>query len=216
VNSLFTTQVSKIRPLLTYIKKQQENRRFVRAVEISATFTLITFFMFFAIKPTLLTISSLKGDIESKKILKAALKEKINKVILAQDLFSQVQEKYQIVNSSLPDRPAYYEAASQILKNGKDTNIQVDNLSFNLQDLESQKIDPNVQSYSVSVGVVGSFNSGLKLASELLKNRRIINISAVNFFNEIQLVESTGSATGGINTKFVSSFYYWPEHYGKK
>jgi hypothetical protein len=60
---------SKINPLISYLSKQRENNKFVKSIEISATFILISFFTFFAIKPTLLTISRLVGDIKAKEIL---------------------------------------------------------------------------------------------------------------------------------------------------
>ena len=57
---------SRLTPLFDYIKKRQENRKLRKTFELAATFILISFFLFFAIKPTALTISALIGDIKSK------------------------------------------------------------------------------------------------------------------------------------------------------
>ncbi|HEX7542661.1 MAG TPA: hypothetical protein VF385_01090, partial [Patescibacteria group bacterium] len=125
---------SKISPLLSYLSKQRENKKFVRSIEISGTFILISFFTFFAIKPTLLTISKLVGDIKAKELLVKQLKSKINDVIISQDLFSQVQEKYALVESSLPTSPRFYQAASQIVGLTEKNQIYLDKINYSITD----------------------------------------------------------------------------------
>jgi hypothetical protein len=211
MNPLVRTQISRVRPLFEYLKKQQDNRKFVHSIEISATFVLITFFMVFALRPTILTISALKGDIESKKILKEELRNKINQVVTAQDLFSQVQERYQIVNSGLPDHPNYYEAADIIEQTGKKYDIPVDSLAFDLEN-STTDVSPDVQTYSIHTMVNGPFINAVNLATEILKNRRAdyINILNLATADDSQTSDSTSSAKPGISTKFSTAFYFWP------
>lgn len=211
-------QVSRVKPLFDYIKKQQENRKMVRSIEIGATFVLITFFLVFALRPTIITISTLKGDIESKKILKEELRNKINKVIVAQDLFSQVQERYQVVNSSLPDKPNYYEASTIIQQVGQKYGVSADSMAFNLESNEVKE-DAGIQTYNVSVGVNGPFTNALSFATEILKNRRTDYISALNFINSTEANNNTASpsaVSSGVSTRFSTVFYYWPPINEKK
>jgi len=211
-------QVSRAKPLFDYIKKQQENRKFIKSIEIGATFILITFFLVFALRPTILTISSLKGDIESKKLLKEELRVKINKVIAAQELFSQVQERYQIVNSSLPDKPNFYEASSIVQQIGQKYGVAADSMAFNLE-VGEVKEDPRIQAYNVSVGVNGPFTNALKFVTEILKNRRTGYISALNFVNQTELNNNSASPSvtpTGVSTRFATIFYYWPPINEKK
>lgn len=211
-------QVSRAKPLFDYIKKQQENRKFIKSIEIGATFILITFFLLFALRPTIITISALKGDIESKKILKEELRNKINKVITAQDLFSQVQERYQVVNSSLPDKPNYYESSAIIQQIGQKYGVSAESMAFNL-DAGEVKEDPGIQAYNVSVGVNGPFTNALSFATEILKNRRTDYISALNFVNATEINNSSASPSataGGVSTRFSTIFYYWPPINEKK
>lgn len=211
-------QVSRAKPLFDYIKKQQENRKVIKSIEIGATFILITFFLVFALRPTIITISTLKGDIESKKILKEELRNKINKVIIAQDLFSQVQERYQVVNSSLPDKPNYYESSAIIQQIGQKYGIPADSMAFNL-DAGEVKEDSGIQAYNVSVGVNGPFTNALSFATEILKNRRTDYISALNFIDSTATNNNSASPSAtanGVNTRFSTVFYYWPPINEKK
>ncbi len=214
----FSAQVSKVKPLFAYLKKQRENKKFIKNTEITATFILITFFLYFAVRPTFLTISSLVGDIKSKQLMKQELKKKINNVIKAQDLYSLAQEKYQLINFSLPDRPNYYDAAFQTQSTGQEAGIQINKIAFDLAGSgTSKKLDPNLTNYSLGLTIDGRFNDAVKIVNELLKNRRLVNIESLNIGLPPENTASSGASTnGGINTRFSALFYYWPEIYGKK
>ena len=188
---------SKVNPLLSYLSKQRENNKFIKSVEISATFLLISFFTFFAIKPTLLTISKLVGDIKAKEILVKELKAKINNVIISQDLFSQVQEKYALVEASLPSSPRFYQATSQIVGLTEKNQVYLDKINYSISDSNF---------YSTSISTSSSFLSATSLLSGLLQNRRLFQIDQISF----SLEKDTGSKT--ININLPLKIYYWPKN----
>ena len=216
MTALEVSPVSRIKPLINYVRKRQENKKFVKSIEVSATFSLVTFFLFFAIRPTFLTISKLQGDIESKKILKTELKNKINQIIQAQDSYSQVQEKYQLIDSSLPERPNYYQAASQIKKDSSDLSIPINSLNYVVVKVDENKPDPNFSSYDVDINIDGQFSKSVSLISQLLKNRRLMNIASIRLGTNLEANTASPSANGQINTRFASTFYYWPTLNEKK
>lgn len=188
---------SKISPLLSYLSKQRENKKFIRSIEISGTFILISFFTFFAIKPTLLTISKLVGDIKAKEILVKQLKAKINDVIISQDLFSQVQERYALVESSLPTRPRFYQAASQVVGLSEKNQIYLNKINYSITDSNY---------YSTSISTSSSFLSATSLLSELLQNRRLFQIDQISFSLE------KDSSSKIININLPLKIYYWPNN----
>jgi len=188
---------SKINPLLSYLEKQRENKKFVRSIEISATFILISFFTFFAIKPTLLTISKLIGDIKAKEILVKELKTKINDIIISQDLFSQVQEKYALVESSLPTSPRFYQSTAQIVGLTEKNQIYLNKVNYSLADSNY---------YSTSISTSSSYLSATSLLSELLQNRRLFQIDQISF----SLEKDTGSKM--ITIILPLKIYYWPNN----
>lgn len=204
-------QFSRVKPLYEYLKKQRENYRFIRSVEISATFVLVSFFLVFAVRPTVLTISSLWGDIQAKQVLKTQLKTRIDNVVKAQDVFSQVQERYQIINDSLPDRPQYSQAAQQIQQTGNNSGLNVDSFDYIVQTDDKNPIAPYVKNYQISLNLNGSFSSAVQMISNLLQNRRLINISSISIgiSGSGDIAAPTGIPSGNINTIFDSSYYYW-------
>lgn len=209
--SPFLTRFSQIQPVLDYLKKQQENEKFLKTLEITATFVLIIFFTYFAIRPTALTIASLLGEIESKKILKTELNKKINNIILAQDLFSQVEGKYSIVNNSLPDRPNYFDAVNQI-KNNCLVGCNLGQMNFNFEADPNTPPNKNIETYTVNVIDNGSFESAVDLATKVLQNQRLTNIGSIQFsISQTTTSASSPSASRNqLGTNFSTIFYYWP------
>jgi hypothetical protein len=217
MSNLLNSQISRVKPLFDFLKKQRENQKFIERMEIASTFALISFFMFFAIRPTALTISSLLGDIESKKVLKKELRSKINDVIQAQESFSEVQERYHVINNSLPDRPSYYQAAYQVQKTGELLGINIDKITFNLSDSQGSTM-PDVQPYTISLDIDDDFMSSTRLISDIIGNQRATEIKLINFGQlpkeNIPASESSSSAEVDpghkLKTRFSVKFYYWP------
>jgi len=195
--SNYTNIISKVDPLFSYLAKQQENQKSAKLLEIGCTFILVSFFVFFAIKPTSLTISKLIGDIRAKEVLSKELRGKINDVIISQDLFSQVQEKYLIVESSLPDKPGFYHANSQILGLTQKNKIILDGISYSVTDLNN---------FSTSISTSSSFLSASSLISQILQNRRLIKI------NQFSLEVDKDASGNLIQMNLPLKIYYWSQN----
>lgn len=201
--------ISKTKPLVEYLKKQQENRKFIETVELGATIFLVAFFLLFAIKPTVLVISSLIGEINSKKILTAGMKNKISNVIQAQDSFSQVQQRYLIIDSSLPKLERYSYSANQIIAAARASGIDLTNLNFDVANDSnlSQTVKPsnkNLKSYAVSVSSNSDFASLITYVDRLLNNRRHFEIPTIT----ISAVQKDNNQPA---FKILVNAFYWNE-----
>jgi len=197
LNLEITKLYSRVSPFFAYLEKKRENQKLVRSVEIGGTFFLISFFILFAIKPTFLTISALVGDIKAKEDMTKQLKVKINDIIQAQDLFSQVQERYSLVEASLPTTPRFFQSNLQVL--GVTTKYQV---SLDKIDYFMKKEQDN---YSVNLSTSTSFSSAINVVSDLLKNRRLIDLDGLTLsVNE--------DFPGQINVIMPLKVYYWRDN----
>jgi len=195
---LNNSNISRLNPLFVYLRKQRENQRFMRYMEISGTFILIAFFAFFALKPTFFTISSLLGEIKSKTNLTQQLRKKIDDVIVAQDLFSRVQEKYYLVDASLPDSPGLYRTNSQINQAANNSGLKLSKLEYNLNENDY---------YSVNISSGASFSQALGLLSEILNNRRLIELQNLSF-----AVDEASMGAQQINMTLPLKVFYWPKN----
>lgn len=207
------TLVSQAKPLLEYLKKRQEDQKFLKSIEIAFTFTAISFFLVFAIKPTATTISALVGDIKSKQILVKEMRSKINNIVIAQDNFSKVQEKYRVVESSLPDSPRYYYSANQLRFSAQLSQINLDKLSFNVED---KPIHPNLKYYSVSISQNSDFTSIVDFITKLQDSRRLLDLNPINLAVKLSKDKESTPSASGINLGLNSRLYFWQQNNEKK
>lgn len=77
-----------LQPLYHYLRQQSEKQKFLKQLEIGATFSLVAIFLFTAITPTAKAIFSLIGEIKSKELTTASMKSKIINILEAQSNYS--------------------------------------------------------------------------------------------------------------------------------
>jgi hypothetical protein len=134
------------------------------------------------------------GDIKSKEILSKELKTKINDVIIAQDLFSQVQERYYLVESSLPINPRFSQATSQIMSTSQNHQIFLNKIDFIIQDSKY---------FSANISTTSSYLSAVSFVSDILQNRRLMGLDNFTF----SLSKNVQDQKISINLPL--KIYYW-------
>lgn len=198
-NFILTPQ---IKPLLEFLRKQRENERLMQAVENIATIFLIIFFLLVAVRPTVMTISALLGEIKSKEILKAKMRQKINDVVQAQDSFSQVQERYYIVDSALPDRPSYGRIVGQFQSLATSSGFSLRSVDIRLKGADTQP-----ESYGTQLNSNIPFASVFVFLENLGRIRRLITIDNINLSQSSS--DSQSDQPAMINFGLTSKVYFW-------
>jgi len=203
-----------LRPMYSYIRKQAENEKFIKYFEVSATFTLIAIFLFFAIMPTITTISSLIGEIKSKEAFIKKVDLKINNIIKAQESYSQVQEKYYLIDDSFPSLANYYKGTTNLATIFKESSLDIDQISLNI----SENKDKNPQffkSYQVNIVGEGQYSSVLEMVKKMLSNRRLINTSSIRL-NQLESDKNNQNMSKNIKINLLSDLYFLPDNNEKK
>lgn len=201
--------ISKTAPIYEYLKKQQENRQFNKSVEIAATFTLISIFVFFAIKPAVTTISGLIGEIQAKEASSVQMRQKIDQIVAAQDAFSQIQEKYQLIEDILPTTPKYTDIAIQVEGIGYTSGVDLSAVNFSLEREHAQKeINTNLIPVSLNIGQNTSFQPALDLIDHLNRNRRAIRVNSVSFTAN-RSVDKKETTQAVLNFGAGLDIFYW-------
>jgi hypothetical protein len=210
MNSKIT--LNQIRPFYQYLRQQAEKKKVSKYIEITATFTLVTIFLFFAIKPTALAISSLVGEIKSKELASQKMSSKINSILQAQDSFAQAQEKYSILESGFPSNPNFYQAAVNFSSISEQSSVDIKQLSFNIsQPIKDKKKsdDSLTKSFQVNLFTESQYQQSLSLIKELIGNRRLIDISSIKF-SRPENKKNVTSNQDFINLSIISNLFYSP------
>lgn len=193
-----------LRPMYSYIRKQAENQKFLKYLEIGGTFTVIAIFLFFAIMPTMTTIFSLTGEIKSKETYIKKVNAKISNIIKAQSTYAQVQENFSLIEDSFPSQPQYYNGASNLATLFRDSFLDINQINFNLDDKSTK--DNSFGSYQVNISGEGQYSDILNITKNMLNNRRLINTSNI----QINQLETDKNETGSnkIKINISNDLYY--------
>jgi len=203
-----------LRPMYSYIRKQAENEKFLRYLEVGGTFTLIAIFLFFAIMPTMTTIFSLTGDIKSKEAFIKKVDSKITNVIKAQESYAKVQEKYPLIEDSFPTLGQYYKGASNLATIFKESSLDINQISLNL-DEEKDKKNHFFKSYQVNVNGEGQYSSVLEMVKKIFNNRRLANTVNIKI-NQINSDSVSQVNSKNIKISLSSDLYFLPNNNEKK
>lgn len=201
-----------LQPLYRHLRQQAENKKTYKYVEIGATFFLIAIFLSTAIAPTAKAISTLLGEIKSKEILEKKLKNKIDSIILAQTNYSLMQEesRYQILESSFPSRPRYYDSAVVFSSAATQSNNQLDQLSFKVDPNESLDSKPQNPSFSLNSSTQSEYRSLLDMINKIKDNRRLVDIESLQI-NQIDKKEKSSSSSSSlINLSLSTNLFFLP------
>lgn len=201
-----------LRPMYDYIRKQTENKKFLKYLEIGGTFSLITLFLFFAIMPTITTISSLVGDIKSKEAYISKVDLKVANLIEAQESYAQVQEKYYLVEDAFPSLAHYYDGVSNLAIVFQDSSLDITQIGLNINE-DDDSTNNFFKTYQVSVNGEGQYSSVLEMIKKMFNNRRLVNTTSVQL-NQLPKEDQTDSKK--IRVNLSNNLYFLPDNNEKK
>lgn len=198
-----------LRAMYEYIRKQAEKQKFFKYIEIGDTFALVAVFLFFAIMPTITTISSLLGEIKSKETLIKKADSKIKNIIKAQETFAQVQEKYSLVEESFPSQPKYYIGTANLGTIFRDSTLDINQINISLNNSD-KKNDSFFNSYEININGEGQYPVVMEMIKKILNNRRLINISGIQI-NQIKSEDNIGDPQK-IKVNISNDLYFLPDN----
>lgn len=207
LSSYKTSRTSK---LFEFIRQQQENKKSTQITEIAATFILVSFFLFFAIRPAIVTLITLVTEVKSKQVLAVQLKNRINSTLEAQDKFSEFQKNYLILEQALPSKPNYTHAGAQLVGTILSLGKPRPNLNFpSIKDNEKKTdLKPGAApSFTLSMSLPLSYTETQLFLQKLYQLRRVLEVDTVSIaIPSSQAKDSTQSAQASSSFQ-VKMFY---------
>jgi len=173
---------------------------------------LISLLSIFAIRPAVITIFNLTGEIQSKKLLNKKLDSKLRQIIEAQNNFAQIQDYYGIIEKTFPSSPQYSHATDQIQSASQVSNLSLDKITFNFpkEDPKQKTLTTDIQQYSINSSVQTDFYPAVDFLNKITQNRRLIDITSVSMnIAKRRSSSSQEDISSQINFNFNTNVYYW-------
>lgn len=205
------------------IDKYRSDKQFLRYFELGITLLVIAFFVFMAIKPAVVTISGLVGEIKQKKILATKMEEKINTIIAAQEEYAVVQAQAILIDEFLPPDVDLSFGISQVAGAVKDSQLAISGISLDQVEMvtnmskeeskvkkEDKKIK-NLFGLGFSMSMKGDYFSLRNFVDRILDVRRWLALE------EYQIVPGKeDEAPGTLVFSGSGRLFYWLNWLDKK
>lgn len=201
-----------LRPMYDYIRKQSEKKTFLKYLEIGGTFSLITIFLFFAIMPTITTISSLVGDIKSKEDFIKKVDLKVANLLKAQEAYAEVQEKYYLIEDTFPSLAHYYDGVSNLAVVFKNSSLEIKQIGLNIGE-DKNSTNNFFKTYQVSINGEGQYSSVMEMIQKMFNNRRLVNTTSIQLN---QLPKEKQVSSKNIKVNLSNNLYFLPNSNEKK
>ncbi len=140
----------------------------------------ISFFGFFAIRPTLITISGLIKEIKDKKAVVDQMDQKIESLTQAQINYSQIKDDLDLVNQSLPLDPDLSILVKQLEALARLSSVKIESIRFEKINLQGEKSN-EAQTVNFDLATSGNYQSLKNFLNSLDNLRRIIGIDSFAF-----------------------------------
>jgi Tfp pilus assembly protein PilO len=170
-----------------------ESKKNQKYLGIILTFCALSFFGFFAIKPTVSKIFKLQKEISDSEIVLQKLNTKIGNLAQLKTQYSNLQSDLPVVMNAIPIQPEISLLLGQIQSAGKISNININKLQSS--EIQIIKIDnsqkPDYNSYSFSVAGNGTSENIYKFLHTITDMERVVNIDTFSILNTVN--QASGS-----------------------
>ena len=173
---------------LNYKSSLGRYRRFLQTVQnrpllgaslfLVMSLVLVIVLLVAALRPTLITIAGLTGEINQQKDIAEKLNQKITAISAAQQLLARNSEKLLLLDQALPLQAQTGPWTAALARVASESGIQVENLA--ITDVSIKQASPEAE-MKFSITAAGPY-IGLKQFLQILESlRRLITIESVSF-----------------------------------
>ena len=166
------------------------------------SFLVISLFGWYAIRPTMQTIFTLKREIVDRTDVDKKMEDKISALIEAQAAMENIQNALPALSQALPSNADPVRAIAQIRGLADEVGVSMTSFTVPQVSLQDEQIKSKlptvgkVTSMPVTLSVIGAYPNVKQFLTQISDLRRITQISGMTFTpKQVSVTEATGSAT---------------------
>lgn len=185
-----------------YKKEYERYKRYYQSIEpefqkpatraytaIIFSFLVVSLFGWYAIRPTMQTIFTLKREITDKTDLNKKMEDKISALIEAQAAYQDVEPNLPLINQALPQTSDAVRAARQLQALAEDSHVTITGISISSLPLTAdtgpgmpQSTAPGkLANFPISLSVTGAYPDIKNFIQGALNLRRMMQIDSMIF-----------------------------------
>lgn len=156
-----------------------EKQKIVAYFYIALTLFAVSFFTFFAISPTLNTVSNLNKQYADNMLILEALKTKLRNLKRLDSQYNQIQSVLPQIYSAIPLTTDIPKLTRQLENLAASDTVEVNDLRFNAVELYPYSGKIPMYSFLFTISVSGSKENVEKFLADVLHFDRIVGIERI-------------------------------------
>ncbi len=168
------------------------------------SFLVVSLFGWYAIRPTMQTIFTLRREIADKIDLNKKMEDKISALIEAQAAYQEIEPRLPIVNQALPVTPDAVRAARYLSALAADSRVTINTIGISSIPLipgmgpgmSQATASDKFGNFPIAISVTGAYPNVKNFTNGIVNLRRIMQITSL-FFSPVRATatSASGSAT---------------------
>lgn len=165
----------------------------------------LSFFGLFAVRPTIITATSLVKSVNDLKKLNSDYENKISSIVRAQSEYELIRNDLPLINLSIPANATFNSLAQNIEKYAQQENLTI--IQFQIDPVPISNLPPanKLYSYHFNLIVIGDYSSLSLFIQHVLNWQRLTTITSLDMARE-----GSGDNKGLIRMTMKGSTYYEP------
>jgi len=147
---------------------------------VFSIFTVI-FFLYFAIKPTLVTITGLFKEIQDQRQVAEKLQDKINSLNQAQMEYSLIENDLYLVDQALPTDPQVSSLVKEIEALARQSGVSLEGFRVDKTQLKGESSLGTTSQINLNINVNGEYKNLKDFLNSLSSLRRVILVKSFSF-----------------------------------
>lgn len=166
-------------------------------------FLIFSIFIFFAIRPALVTAFSLRKEEEELRKVEALYEQAISIAVANQSILENARDNLYLLSDAFPQGPKITKAVKDIQDEGKKSGLSFERISIGDVNL-TQKSGHSLNAMTLNINATSSFESLQRFITGLFNQRRLKNLKSLTVIK--QNFTSTQSADLKISLEVDASY----------
>ncbi len=170
-------------------------------------FIVFSIFIFFAIRPSLVTAFSLRKEEQDLVKTELLYDKTIQSVVTNQTILEQMRDKIPLFSSALPKGPNINKVLDDIQKAATENTLSLSNITIQEIELVDPTSSQDVRSFAVQAETGANFNQITNFLRQLQNQRRLKKVKMINIGTSANQ-EVTATPSGELQIRLeIEGFY---------
>lgn len=169
-----------------------------------AFFLIFSFFIFFVIRPNLLTVFEAQSKIDQLKDANSKYEDQINKIINLQASFESSRENLIYLDEAIAKNPELGKILTDLKGTIEDIELEQDELEIAELKLKEREKGQTLQPVTITASLDGTFDEMFSFIKTLHSQRRLKSIKELSVSRE----NAASTESASLKIKLVISGFY--------